>query len=149
MRSRPSVLAGAMSITVVLALAFAPSATATAQDGEPSWVAADSGARVMRADRLDQRMVDMVIESPSVGIQKVRLLLPAGFDAATDERWPVLYLLRGSMDDHVSWTEETDVEELTAGEPILVVMPAAGKWGWYTDWWNASACGAPSGRRST
>lgn len=142
MCGKPTVLAGAMSMALVLAVAFGPRAAVTAQDAEPTWVSADSGARIMRADWRDERTVDLVIESPGVEIQKVRLLLPVGFDLASDERWPVLYLLHGSMDDHTSWTSETDVEELTAGEPILVVMPAAGSWGWYTDWWRASACGA-------
>ena len=141
MRKERSVLAGAISMAVVLTLAFGPHAVVTAQDAEPTWVAADSGARIMRVDRLDERTVDMVIESPGVQIQKVRLLLPTGFDTATDERWPVLYLLHGSMDDYTSWTDETDVEETTAGHPILIVMPAAGSWGWYTDWWEPDVCG--------
>jgi S-formylglutathione hydrolase FrmB len=66
----------------------------------------------------------------------VRLLLPAGFDPEADAEWPVLYLLHGAIDDYTSWTRETDVEELTADLPLLVVMPEAGEWGFYSDWWN-------------
>jgi S-formylglutathione hydrolase FrmB len=134
-------LAGMTLCVMAFALAFGPSTSVTAQSPAPAWVPADTGARIMRADRLDDRMVDLVIQSPGVGIQKVRLLLPAGYDSGAGGHWPVLYLLHGSMDDYTSWTRETDVEDLTADLPILVVMPAAGKWGWYTDWWEPSECG--------
>ena len=89
-------------------------------------------------------MVDLTIESTSVGRVKVRLLLPTRFDEQPDATWPVLYLLHGATDDHATWTEQTDVADLTAGLDLLVVMPDAGTWGWYSDWWNAGQGGAPA-----
>ena len=107
--------------------------------GEP----ADSGARIVDVEELDERMVDLTIDSPAVGTQKVRLLLPAGFDLGADADWPVLYLLHGGGNDYLSWTLETDVEELTADLDLLVVMPEAGAAGWYADWWIGGEGGPP------
>ena len=114
-------------------------ATAAATIGEP----ADSGARIIEIEELDERMVDLTIDSPAVGTEKVRLLLPPGFDPEADAGWPVLYLLHGADDDYTSWTRETDVAELTADLPLLVVMPEAGELGFYSDWWNGGEGGPP------
>jgi S-formylglutathione hydrolase FrmB len=110
---------------------------------------ADDGARIVAVEELDARIRDLTIESPAVGTAKVRLLLPAAFDAQPDARWPVLYLLQGCCDTYDSWTRETDVEELTAPTDLLVVMPAAtragdGGPGWYTDWYNGGKGGQPA-----
>ena len=114
----------------------AEEAAAAATIGEP----ADSGARIIEVEELDERTVDLTIDSPAVGTEKVRLLLPAGFDREADADWPVLYLLHGAFDDCTSWTRETDVAELTADLPLLVAMPEAGEDGWYADWWNRTSC---------
>ena len=110
---------------------------------------ADDGARIVAVDVLDPRMRDLTIESPSVGRVKVRLLLPADFEAQPDATWPVLYLLHGSGGSHAEWTDNTDVESLTAPTDLLVVMPDAGTdddgtAGWYTDWDNAGKGGPPA-----
>jgi diacylglycerol O-acyltransferase / trehalose O-mycolyltransferase len=88
-------------------------------------------------------MVDLTIDSPAVGTEKVRLLLPPRFDSGADAEWPVLYLLHGALDDYTSWTRETDVAELVAGLDLLVAMPEAGWDGWYSDWWNGGEGGPP------
>jgi diacylglycerol O-acyltransferase / trehalose O-mycolyltransferase len=119
---------------------FDPAGALTSTVGRP----ADDGARIVRVDALDERTRDLTIESPSVGYAKVRLLLPARFDAEPSARWPVLYLLQGCCDDYTSWTRETDVAELTAQTDLLVVMPGAGGSGWYSDWWNGGKGGRPA-----
>jgi S-formylglutathione hydrolase FrmB len=101
-------------------------------------------AVVTAVEWLDDRLVDLTIESSSVGRATVRLLLPTRFDELPDATWPVLYLLHGATDDHATWTEQTDVADLTAGLDLLVVMPDAGAWGWYSDWWNAGDGGPPA-----
>jgi S-formylglutathione hydrolase FrmB len=93
---------------------------------------------------IDERTRDLTIESPSVGEAKVRLLLPAGFEDDPEATYPVLYLLHGAWDDYMSWTRETDVEELTADLPLLVVMPEGGREGFYSDWWNDGEGGPPA-----
>jgi diacylglycerol O-acyltransferase / trehalose O-mycolyltransferase len=110
---------------------------------------ADDGARIVAVGEIDARTRDLTIASPSVGTVMVRLLLPSAFDAQSETRWPVLYLLQGCCDTYDSWTRETDVEELTAPTDLLVVMPAAtragdGGFGWYTDWYNDGEGGQPA-----
>lgn len=107
--------------------------------------AADNGARIVAIDAIDRRTRDLTIDSPSVGLRRVRLLLPARFDEAPSTRWPVLYLLHGADDpeSYASWTSHTDVADLTAAKDLLVVMPEAGERGWYSDWWNDGAGGPP------
>lgn len=99
---------------------------------------------VIAVERLDERTVDLGIKSPSVGDVTVRLLLPAGFAVQPDRVWPVLYLLHGATDDYTSWTRETDVARLTADLDLMVVMPDAGEWGFYSDWWNGGRGGPPA-----
>ena len=115
-------------------------ATASTSEGE----VVPSEATVTAVERLGERTVDLTIDSPSVGEAKVRLLLPASFDDDPDATYPVLYLLHGAQGDYTSWTRETDVAELTEDLDLLVVMPEAGEWGWYSDWWNDGHGGQPA-----
>lgn len=46
----------------------------------------------------------------------------------------MLYLLHGRYDSYLSWTRSTDVEELSRRSGVLVVMPEAGRAGFYSDW---------------
>jgi diacylglycerol O-acyltransferase / trehalose O-mycolyltransferase len=68
------------------------------------------------------------------GLLALLLLLPRGFQAEPGRRWRVLWLLHGCCDSYQSWTRSTDVEELTALDEVLVVMPEAGQVGFYSDW---------------
>jgi diacylglycerol O-acyltransferase / trehalose O-mycolyltransferase len=56
----------------------------------------------------------------------------------------VFYLLHGCCDTYDSWTRETDVEQLRRLRNVLVVMPEAGPFGWYSNWWNHGAGGPPA-----
>ena len=152
----PASLNGQPTATILTAPATAPlaaSVPASTSGGRPSAAAqsaataslqpADDGARVTHVQLVDARMQDIAIDSPAVSGQSARLLLPAGFDAQTSTKWPVLYLLSGADGDHEDWTRFSDVEELTATTPVIVVMPDAGNWGWYSDWWNHGRSGPP------
>jgi S-formylglutathione hydrolase FrmB len=71
----------------------------------------------------------------------VRVLLPAGYDADTCRRWPVLYLLHGVGDSWQSWSTQSDVVEFVKQFPVIVVMPDGGNTpdaGWYSDWLDGS-----------
>jgi diacylglycerol O-acyltransferase/trehalose O-mycolyltransferase len=114
----------------------APSPSAT------TWVAADDGARITKVTPIDERMLEVEIDSPAVGPVSVRLLLPSTFDAQPSLHWPVLFLLQYLGGTYKDWSLWTDVEELTAPLDLLVAMPGAGQ-GWYTDWWNQGAGGPP------
>ena len=63
----------------------------------------------------------------------LRVLTPEGFDPATD-RLPVLYLLHGGFGGFRDWSGGGRAEALTAGLPLIVVMPDGGQGGWYDDW---------------
>jgi diacylglycerol O-acyltransferase/trehalose O-mycolyltransferase len=86
---------------------------------------ADDGARIVGVETLGARMRDLTIESPEVGTVMVRLLLPSTYADRPATRFPVLYLLHGGGGEYKDWTEDTDVEALTAPTDLLVVMPAA------------------------
>ena len=90
------------------------------------------------------RLRHLTLRSAALGRETtVRVLVPAGFDPSTSAPLPVLWLLHGGMDDATSWTDRGRAEDLTAGLPLLVVMPDAGLGGWYSDWHNqASAAGS-------
>ena len=144
-------MAGSIAVPAMLALLLAMpwpgvaadpgSDAATMLSRQPT--TAGDGVRVVAVRELDERQVDLTIDSPAVGIQDVRLLLPTRFHERPEARWPVLYLLHGCCSDHTSWTRWTDIEAMTAGRDVLVVMPDAGAWGWYSDWWNDGRGGPP------
>ncbi len=119
-------------LTLVLVLGTAPPATAER-----------AGAHVVSAQRLDDRLVELTVHSPAVGRDVgVRLLLPPDYDRRPHQRWPTLYLLHGCCDGDTgyrSWTNNTDVEELSARTNVLVVMPEAGPAGFYSDWLSGPA----------
>jgi diacylglycerol O-acyltransferase/trehalose O-mycolyltransferase len=83
---------------------------------------ADDGARIVDVETINDRTRDLTIDSPAVGKQMARLIVPHGFDADPSRRWPVLYLLHGASDSYLSWTRSTDVEQLTADTNLLVVL---------------------------
>jgi diacylglycerol O-acyltransferase / trehalose O-mycolyltransferase len=97
-----------------------------------------TGAWVVSTTRLDERLVELSVHSPAVGHDVgVRLLLPADYDRYPARKWPTLYLLHGCCDGDTgfrSWTDKTDVEELSAHTNMLIVMPEGGPAGFYSDW---------------
>ena len=104
------------------------------------------GAYVVAQEQVGPHLVDLDIQSPALGrTAKVRLLTPNGWEQRRrGDRWPVLYLLHGCCDTYDSWTRETDVEQLRRLRNVLVVMPEAGPFGWYSNWWNHGAGGPPA-----
>ncbi len=108
---------------------------------------ADDGARVTTEHWIRPgRELDLVVDSPALEADAdVRLLLPEGWSATSKRRWPVLYLLHGccDADGYSVWTRMTDVEQLVAERDVIVVMPSAGWAGFYSNWRNHGAGGAP------
>ncbi len=127
-------------------LAGAVVAGGCAAPSESSAADPSNAVRVVSVDKVNDRTRDMVIDSPSVGEARVRLLLPVDFEADPSRRWPVLYLLHGAddPDTYKSWTQSTDIEALTAGLPLLIVMPEGGMRGYYSDWFNEGRGGSPA-----
>jgi S-formylglutathione hydrolase FrmB len=102
---------------------------------------------LQRTERLNDRLFELTFRTPAVEDETgVRILLPDGYDADADRRYPVLYLLHGCCEGNTGyrgWTDELDAERVTAGWPLIVVMPDSGPNGGYVDWYNHGAGGPP------
>ena len=88
---------------------------------------------VIRADQ---------VESPLLGGPvDINVYLPAGFDAASDAKYPVVYLLHGLYGTYKDWATtghmKDVVDELIAsGEivPMVIIMPNAGDPDIHNNW---------------
>lgn len=97
-------------------------------------------ARVTAVKIIDERTRDLTVHSPAMGMSiPVRVILPASWRERPKATFPVLYMYHGGDDDYTSWMRETDVEELAEKSDVLIVMPDAGRAGYYSDWF----AGAP------
>jgi S-formylglutathione hydrolase FrmB len=102
------------------------------------------GLTVTATQALSARDTEYTVTSPAMGgTTHLRVLLPAGYAAEPQRRYPVLLLLHGWCDDYRSWVDKGSAEALTAPYPLIVVMPDGGSGGWYSDPYNAGAFGPP------
>jgi len=95
---------------------------------------------------LDARLHELTLSTPALPAPThVRVLLPDGYDASGATRYPVLYLLHGGNGSFADWTTAGlgDARAATAGLGVIVIMPDAGKGGWYTDWYKPGLQGQP------
>ncbi len=100
--------------------------------------ATPSGLELRGTQTQSPRLSHLRVHSPALGREiAVRVLTPEGFDANADHL-PVLWLLHGGFGSAADWTDVGNAEALTAGLPLIVVMPDAGTGGWYADWRNAT-----------
>ncbi len=125
-----------VALAIALAAAIVPAiavARPTADDIE-----------LVSTRRLDPRLVELTLRTPALTHQTgVRVLLPEGYRAHPRRRYPVLYLLHGSGGSETDWTTMGDAEQITAGRPLIVVMPDTDQNGYYSDWYNAGNFGPP------
>jgi S-formylglutathione hydrolase FrmB len=104
-----------------------------------------AGLALVSSERLDSRLVELTFSTPALASPtSVRVLLPAGYRSSGARRYPVLYLLHGAVDDYASWTKKGDAEQLTRRLGLIVVMPDAGPFGNYVNWYNDGAYGHPA-----
>ena len=105
---------------------------------------ASAGIRVTGSQQLTPRLLDVTMTTDALAAPvHTRILLPDGYADDPDRRYPVLYLLHGGFGHVADWTEQGDAEKITAGLPLIVVMPEDGNGGWYTDWYNGGRGGPP------
>ena len=127
---------------VALALLFALGLLVAA----PAEASARSPLRLVSRQRLDPRLEELTFTTPALTDPTgVRVLLPDGYSSSR-RRYPVLYLLHGCCNGtagYRSWTDKMGAEALTAGLPLIVVMPDGGSNGGYVNWWNFGAQGPP------
>jgi S-formylglutathione hydrolase FrmB len=106
--------------------------------------AAAKPATLVKTEQLDPRLSELTFTTPALAAEThVRVLVPSNFDASGKTRYPVLYLLHGAIDDWKSWTDKGDAEAITKDAQLIVVMPDAGQFGEYTNWFNDGAFGPP------
>lgn len=137
---RSAALAGLVVATLVSSALTDQPATAVAP------ATADDGATVVQETRIDARTLDLKINSPALGTTgMVRVLLPDGWDSQPTRTWPQVWLMHGCCEpaDYKSWTQFTDVEEFTANQPVMVVMPTDGTAGMFSAWWNFGLSSKP------
>lgn len=106
------------------------------------------GLRVRSARQVDPRLLDVTVTTAALPEPAdVDVLLPTGYAAHPDRRYPVLYLLTGTSGRASNWVDLGDAERTTAGLPLIVVMPDitldGDGGGWCTDWVNGGAYGPP------
>jgi S-formylglutathione hydrolase FrmB len=97
--------------------------------------AAGDGFGLHIVDRMesDPRMWYYRFQTAAIGgwAPAVNVLLPDDYHWS-GRTYPVLYLLHGGKEDFISWDRKR-IREMTAGKPIIVVMPDGGQAGWYSN----------------
>jgi S-formylglutathione hydrolase FrmB len=97
---------------------------------------------------MNQRLFSYTVTSGALPNQAdVEVLLPTGYATHPNKRYPVLYLLKPQPNDN-GWVATGDAEKTTAGQPLIVVMPAMllngqEAAGWCTNWVNGGKFGPP------
>jgi diacylglycerol O-acyltransferase/trehalose O-mycolyltransferase len=134
---------GAGTAAVAGTTVASPGATGTAAAATTFPGVAADGASVIAEDQVNATTLNLTIDSPAAGADvQVQLLLPSGWTAgATTQTWPVLYLLHGCCDPFDGWTENTNVQQQTAGAPVIIATPDGGPVGFYSNWLNNGAGG--------
>jgi S-formylglutathione hydrolase FrmB len=129
--------AGSITVAVIVALALL---------AVPASAPARTPLRLISSQQLDPRLSELTFTTPALDTTTgVRVLLPDRY-ASSKRRYPVLYLLHGCCGGTTgfrSWTDQMGAEALTAGLPLIVVMPDGGANGGYVNWWNFGSQGPP------
>jgi S-formylglutathione hydrolase FrmB len=107
------------------------------------------GIHVVAARHLGGRQYNVSVQSKALGqAVNVRILLPSGYTANPERRWPVLYLFHGTSGRASDWVTQGDAKQTTAGRPLITVMPDAGfdgdGGGWFTNWVDTHTSLGPS-----
>lgn len=110
----------------------------------PAAHAATGGLTLVSTQQLDPRLSELTFSTPALSSDTgVRVLVPSDYASDPHRRYPVLYLLNGSLGSETDWTEQGDAEARTAGLNAIVVMPSGGEGGYYSNWWNFGKGGPP------
>lgn len=128
---------------LLLATTAVPPAFAVGADHPPTELG-PRDLQVVRDEQLLPRLRQLTFRTPAADHDvPVRILVPEGYDASGRTRYPVLLLLHGGGGGARDWTDQGDALRITAGYPLIVVMPDVTGYGNYVDWWNGGAEGAP------
>ncbi|MGW2399891.1 alpha/beta hydrolase [Kitasatospora sp. NPDC001664] len=73
----------------------------------------------------------ITVTTPQVaGKHRIRILLPAGYDADPGRRWPVAYFLHGGG----GGVDDVAAAPALHSDSMITVVPDGGLKGWYADW---------------
>jgi S-formylglutathione hydrolase FrmB len=126
-----------MRSAAVLAAALAAAVPGTAHA---------AGVKRLGMRQLEPRLQEVTLATKAVpgGRTRVRVLLPADYRPHGQQRYPVLYLLHGALEDESAYTDQAfGLREYTAKLGLIVVMPDSGKGNGYVNWWNSGRGGPP------
>ncbi|MCZ2524103.1 alpha/beta hydrolase-fold protein [Streptomyces sp. HB2AG] len=139
-------LVPALGLLSAAALPSGDAPTAAPASANPSATRSERPARVVGEERIGPRLLDLTIRSPALaGTGKVRLLTPDGWESRRPgDRWPTLYLLPDGSGNYRDYTDEYHIEDWPELRRTLVVVPQMPFYGFYSDWWNDGAGGAPA-----
>ncbi|MFE0192066.1 alpha/beta hydrolase [Streptomyces sp. NPDC058989] len=133
--TRRSVLRAVGGVSAAMALGGASVLAAASPAGAAGAAgAADDGLRVVDRREDDPRMWYYRFATDAIGWQPaVNVLLPDDYHSS-GRTYPVLYLFHGggTDQDFMTW-DRAGIRDLTAGKPIIVVMPDGGHAGWYSN----------------
>ncbi|RDI46349.1 alpha/beta hydrolase [Nocardia mexicana] len=107
---------------------------------------AHAAGTVVWERQISDRIFDFGVSSPNIDapIKVVRLLVPPGWSKNANQTWPTVWVLHGGFDDHKSWTEKGNLEQLTANSNAIFVMPETSWCSAYSNWYNGGRYGAPA-----
>src|SRR5438045_2170904 len=126
---RPVSVRGARLVAVVAALS--------------SCAPAAGDVRITAEKQKAPRVLALTIATPAfTGPTHVDVDLPVGYDADAKRRWPVTYVLAGTMNTYATFNGFVEGVKLTEGFPSIVVSPN-GDSGYWSDWYNDGAFGPP------
>lgn len=98
-----------------------------------------TATRWISARTLEADVSTALISAFSVnGPHRIRITLPDFYEQNPTARYPVVYLLHGGAGGNsAQWTTAGGAAEaISAGKPVIIVMPDGGKVGWFTNWVN-------------
>ena len=83
-----------------------------------------------------ERSIEITFVSEAMSREeKILITLPVDYDASGNTRYPLLYLLHGSVEDHLSWYNN-GAEPVLAAHSIITVSPNGGGQGKYSDFYG-------------
>ncbi|MEV4002162.1 alpha/beta hydrolase-fold protein [Actinomadura sp. NPDC049753] len=105
---------------------------------------APDGAAITGVKKINSRIFDVTIASPALGAAvKTRVMVPKGWKAGATRSWPVVYAYHGGNNNYLSWTKDSNIEQVIGPYDAMVVMPEGGWNGSYTNWYNGGKGGIP------
>jgi S-formylglutathione hydrolase FrmB len=133
---------GAAAVSLLVAAGGVSGVASAAQTSPTVAFENGDGITVTSEAQADPRLIDMTVNTPAVaGMLHVDVLLPTNYNPST--HYPVLYLFHGTAGTASDWVNYGQVEQITAGLPLIVVMPDASLndngGSWCSNWVDQSA----------